>query len=181
MEYNDEQLPFLDILIIKKDTNIETDIHYKPTDSKQYLQFTSCHPKHTRTNIPFNLARRICSIVSNFETRNKRLQELKQTLLERQYPTALIDNGIERANSINIQDLRRTRNNSNTPKTLPYITTHNPRNTETYNIIYQNIPLLRQDPRMKTALKTHKIIKKLASQPRGYGFDTTAWHPIASG
>ena len=53
MEYNDEQLPFLDILIIKKDTNIETDIHYKPTDSKQYLQFTSCHPKHTRTNIPF--------------------------------------------------------------------------------------------------------------------------------
>ena len=55
--------------------------------------------------------------------------------------------------------MRRTKNISNTPNTLPYITTHNPRNTETYNIIYQNIPLLRQDPRMKKALETHKIIK----------------------
>ncbi|CAC5406941.1 unnamed protein product [Mytilus coruscus] len=48
MEYNSNQLPFLDILIIKNGTNIETDIFYKPTDSKQYLLFTSCHPKHTR-------------------------------------------------------------------------------------------------------------------------------------
>ncbi|CAC5415568.1 unnamed protein product [Mytilus coruscus] len=37
MEYNSNQLPFLDILIIKNGTNIETDIFYKPTDSKQYL------------------------------------------------------------------------------------------------------------------------------------------------
>ncbi|CAC5379815.1 Toll-like receptor 4 [Mytilus coruscus] len=49
MECNSNQLPFLDILIIKNGTNIETDIFYKPTDSKQYLLFTSCHPKHTRT------------------------------------------------------------------------------------------------------------------------------------
>ncbi|CAC5419811.1 unnamed protein product [Mytilus coruscus] len=59
MEYNSNKLPFLDILIIKNGTNIETDIFYKPTDSKQYLLFTSCHPKHTRVNIPYNLAKRI--------------------------------------------------------------------------------------------------------------------------
>ena len=75
------------------------------------------------------------------------------------FQKSLIDNGIERAKAIDIQELRRTKNISNTPNTLPYITTHNPRNTETYNIIYQNIPLLRQDPRMKKALETHKIIK----------------------
>lgn len=69
MEYKQGQLSFLDILIIyKKGTNIETDIHYKPTYPKQYLLFTSNHPNHTKTNIPFNLPRRICTVVSNYET-----------------------------------------------------------------------------------------------------------------
>ena len=45
-------------------TKIATDIYYKPTDSKQYLFFNSCHPKHTKTSIPFSLADRIRSIVT---------------------------------------------------------------------------------------------------------------------
>ena len=78
-ESSQTELPFLDILIKKGNTGttIETDIYYKPTDSKQYLLFNSCHPKHVRTNVPYNLARRICTIVSNEQTKLKRLNELK--------------------------------------------------------------------------------------------------------
>ena len=159
MEYSRNQLPFLDILIIKNNMNIETDIYFKPTDSKQYLLFSSCHPKHTRTNIPFNLARRICTIVSNINTRNKRLLELKKILHDRQYPESLIENGIERAKSINIEELRTTKDVSENVSVLPFISTHNPRNVEVYPFIYQNLPVLRKDPRMKEALGTQKIIK----------------------
>ena len=67
IECSDKQLPFLDILVMKEGIKLETDIYYKPTDSKQYLLFDSCHPKHTRTSIPFSLARRIRSIVTNEE------------------------------------------------------------------------------------------------------------------
>ena len=48
MEFSMSELPFLDINVILESNEISTDIHYKPTDSKQYLLFNSCHPKHTR-------------------------------------------------------------------------------------------------------------------------------------
>ncbi|XP_014771811.1 uncharacterized protein LOC106870299 [Octopus bimaculoides] len=149
MEYSQDQLPFLDILIIKKGINIETDIHYRPTDSKQYPLFTSNHPKYTKTNIPFNLARRICTTVSNYRTRNKRLQELKAILLERHYPASLVDNGIERAKTIATQDLRKSKHTHVTLNSLPHFSTHNPRNAKAYTIRYKNIPQLSQDPRLK--------------------------------
>ena len=154
----------MDILVIKRDTEIETDIYFKPTDSKQYLLFTSCHPKHTRTNIPFNLARRICTIVSNLETRNNRLTELQEILIERKYPRTLIDNGIARAKAIDIQELRRPKDTLDTVNVLPYVSTHNPRNAEAYNIIHQNMPLLQKDQRMKRALQTQKLSKVKDSQ-----------------
>lgn len=45
--------------------------------SKQYILFSSCHPRHTKINISFNLARRICMITLNPESWDKRLQEQK--------------------------------------------------------------------------------------------------------
>ena len=71
MEYSNVQQPFLDVLVKRENTKIETDIYYKPTDSKQYLLFNSLHPKHTKTSIPFSLARRIRSIVTNEATLQK--------------------------------------------------------------------------------------------------------------
>ena len=46
-------------MVINNGGKIQTDIFYKPTDSKQYLLYTYCHPKHTRISIPYNLARRL--------------------------------------------------------------------------------------------------------------------------
>ena len=39
MEYSNERLPFLDVLLIKSNNRISTDIFFKETDSKQYLNF----------------------------------------------------------------------------------------------------------------------------------------------
>ena len=50
------QLPFLDVLVKLNDGWISTDIYFKPTDTLFYLNFKSCHPKHTKVNIPFCLA-----------------------------------------------------------------------------------------------------------------------------
>ena len=65
MDFNEEQLPFLDCMVMKQGLQIETDIFYKPTDSKTYLLFTSCHPKHMKVSIPRSLARRLRTIISN--------------------------------------------------------------------------------------------------------------------
>ena len=59
IERSDTKLPFLDVLVIKADTKLLTDIYYKPTDTHQYLHFGSCHPHHTKTAIPYNLVKRL--------------------------------------------------------------------------------------------------------------------------
>lgn len=158
MEYSTEKLPFLDIMVIKIKDKIDTDIYYKPTDSKQYLLFNSCHPKHTRFNIPYNLARRICTIVTDAKTRNQRLEELVLFLKRRNYPTKLIMNGIQKAKMIDIAELRRIQPKSE-KKVIPYVSTFNPRNNEAYDIIHRNIPILSNDNRMRNVLNKSQIIK----------------------
>ena len=51
------RLPFLVIMINKSGTKIWMDIYNKPTHSKRHVSFTSNHPRHCLTNIPFSLAR----------------------------------------------------------------------------------------------------------------------------
>ena len=86
MEQNYDGLAFLDICIKRMGSLIITDIYYKPTDTKQYLDYNSCHPCHIRRYVPFNLARRICTIVEDDLLRHKRLEELKVCLINRHYP-----------------------------------------------------------------------------------------------
>ena len=57
MEFDEHNLPFLDIMIMKEGEEIKTDLYCKITDTHQYLNFRSCHPSHTKRNIPFNLSK----------------------------------------------------------------------------------------------------------------------------
>ena len=100
IELNENKLPFLDILITKYNTQLSTDIYSKETDTKQNLEFKSCYPSHTKRSIPYNLARRICTIVSDSFLRSIRLNKLKQALLSRGYPQNLIESGIQKATQI---------------------------------------------------------------------------------
>ena len=100
MEKSQTRLPFLDIMINKSGTKIWMDIYNKPTDSKRYVSFMSNHPKHCLTNIPFSLARRICTIVGNEHVKEKRFKELKRVLLEQKYPKSLIEASILSAKEI---------------------------------------------------------------------------------
>ena len=80
MECSTEKLPFLDILLCKKENKLHTDIFYQTTDTHQYLGYRSCHPKHTKNNIPYTLARRICTIIVEEDLREKRFLELMMFL-----------------------------------------------------------------------------------------------------
>ena len=64
LQFSNTEQSFLDVLVKNREGKIETDIYYKDTDSKQYLLFNSCHPRHTKINIPYNLARRLRTMVS---------------------------------------------------------------------------------------------------------------------
>jgi hypothetical protein len=56
IEESQHKISFLNILITHHGDKLSTDIYYKPTDTYQYLHVASCHPRHTKHAIPYNLA-----------------------------------------------------------------------------------------------------------------------------
>ena len=158
MEYSEEKLPFLDILLLKYNNRILTDIYSKATDSKQYFNFHSCHPKHTKTSIPYNLARRICTIVSDQDTQQRRLSELRISLQKRNFPDTIITEGFKKATSLP-RNLLLTTREKKAEDILPYVSTYNPNNTEMFGILKSNVHILTNDQTMREALSTSKIIK----------------------
>ena len=84
-----KSLNFLGINIRIVENNLVFDIHYKPTNSFNYLSYTNCHRTHTKNNILLLLAKRIVSIVTN--NRENRSKKLKEHLLDRKHPQRITD------------------------------------------------------------------------------------------
>ena len=84
---NIKTLNFLNIKIILVEGRfVNTDIYYKETNPYKYLDFDSAHPSHIKETIPFNRAKRRIVFVSDPELVQQRLKELKEWLLDCNYP-----------------------------------------------------------------------------------------------
>ena len=99
-ESNSDAIPFLDTQCKIQNKKIIVDLYKKPTDRNQYLLTSSCHPNSVTNNIPFSLALRIVRICSEEHSRDQRLSELRQMLIDRDYKPGIIDAAITRAKSI---------------------------------------------------------------------------------
>ena len=166
IESSKTSIHFLDIYISVNDYKISTDIYRKPTDSQQYVHFKSCHPPHTKQNIPFNLARRICTIVENKELRNRRLVELQTNLTKQGYPETLTQNCIARSDVIPLTELRKEKEpKSNDNKILAFVSTYNPRNPNFFSIIKKTFLVLNASPKMQEAIKHLRLINSYRQPP----------------
>jgi uncharacterized protein (UPF0305 family) len=166
MNMDHYRIPFLDIEIIKEGVNLVTDMYYKPTDTHQYLQFHSCHPKHTKINIPYSMARRICTIVTDRDRRENRLSDLRAFLRKQGYPIGIIDSGINRVKHLPLDELRKPSNKPcNQNETITLVTTYNPNNTQIMPVIHNHLPILLQSSKMKACFSKRSIINS-TRQPK---------------
>ena len=156
MECSDKQLPFLDVLVILNEGKISTDIYFKPTDTQMYLNFKSCHPKSFKVNIPFCLASRIVTIVSDRSQQEVRLNQLKGFLRQQGYPDSLIRNGITKA--IDKGPITGEGRHTDDTNVIPLVTTFNPCNTNVLPFVRSCEKVLRKSERMNHILDNSKII-----------------------
>ena len=166
-ECSPSEIPFLDILVYLKNNAVYTDLYYKPTDTHQYLHFNSCHPRHTKHNIPYSQARRLCTIIDDTEIRDKRLADMANFFIERGYPTKLVELGINKAKAIPQSTLRQVKPKDNID-TLPFVFTHNPSNPNMVPLVKSTLNILNTDSRMKKVLDSTKFIAS-RRQPNNLG------------
>ena len=158
LQFSSTEQPFLDVLVKNRDGEIDTDIYYKDTDSKQYLLFYSCYPRHIKINISFNLARRLRTIVPEEQVLQRRMQGLKSFLIKQHYPKQIIAHGLQKAISLDKHVLRMitTKGKENI---VPKVSTYNPRDPEMFSVIIENMPILQKDEKMRKILSNYKFIK----------------------
>ena len=93
-------LAFLDIKLSANDNGLSTSVHYKPTDSHNYVLNSSSHPQQVKNASPFSQflrLRRLCSEDSDF---NNKCEEMCQFFKKRAYPDAAVTTGKHRAQEI---------------------------------------------------------------------------------
>ena len=122
-----EAVPFLDTLCSIKEGRIDTDLYKKPTDRNQYLLPSSCHPKQTTRAIPKSLGLRIVRVCSDPKNRDKRLGELKESLVERGYSPDMLDRELSKARAVPREAaLKKVVKNQQTKRPV-FAVTHDPR------------------------------------------------------
>ena len=159
---------FLDITISKDDCgHLHTNLYCKPTDSHNYLMYSSEHTRHVLKGIPFSQfvrIRRICSRDSEFF---QNCFMLSSHFIRRGYPKNLVLEAMERASNLDRDDilnkdfLRKliadgqlnnnknntshhddTANTEDSHKRFFCITTHNPSNPPIRDIVPKNWQIL---------------------------------------
>ena len=98
-EWPQKSINFLDVIDSLIDGQIETDLYVKPTDSHQYLHFSSCHPYHCKKIIPYSQALRLNRICSKNNFSGIHCNNLEKWLSERGYSEKLVRKEILKARS----------------------------------------------------------------------------------
>ena len=151
-------IPFLDTQTTIKDNKIVVDLYRKECDRNMYLLTSSCHPNHIFSNIPYSLALRIVRICSEIETRDQRLSELKELLLEREYKSGVIDAAINRAKQIPRSEALKRVEKSNTSSRPVFVVTHNPALPSVPKIMQKHWRVMTTNPHMKSIFPQPPLI-----------------------
>ena len=138
-------------------------IYNKPTDSKQYLPFTSNHPRHFLTNIPFSLTRRICTIVENEKVKGKRFKELKN-IARTKIPKSLKEACILIAEKIPLETLRQPKTAKN-EEIVPFIFRYNFNSAKVFPIIKASFDNFQYSKTVFNIFQRKKLVKSMSQAP----------------
>ena len=116
-----DRLIYLDIVIVKTETGFMTEIHQKETDGGAYLPFMSSHPRHTKTNIPFCLARRVRALTDNDQVCQSKMNILKENLISVGYPYGLVETAANEMINTDKNELRIVTGREGNNKILAFV------------------------------------------------------------
>ena len=121
-ESSKNSIDFLDITImIEPDNSISTTLFCKPTDSHNYLLYSSEHPRHILKGIPYSQflrVRRICSKIADFK---KNAFMLSTHFIRRGYPKTLVLSSLKRSLALDRDILLNKEALKGNPLNRPYL------------------------------------------------------------
>jgi hypothetical protein len=157
-EISEEKVNFLDTtVILDKEGGVYTTLYTKPTDTHNYLHYTSAHPAHCKDGGPYSQilrVKRICTHQADFVENSKMILA---HFYRRGYPAELLLKAFKKANDLDRLTLlnpidRTTEDSTPSGDKLFMITTYNPSNPPVRKLVSENWDLLKIRPE---TLKIH--------------------------
>ena len=93
-EESNGQLPFLDVLVERRDSSFLTSVYRKPTFIGLYLNWHSFAPKSRKLNLIRCLSYKALNICSEFKIDNE-LRAIRDIFIDNVYPEDVIDSNIK--------------------------------------------------------------------------------------
>ena len=92
-KFSKTSIEFLDTTVYKnKEQNkLLTTVYCKPTDRRNFLHYTSAHPRSLLKNIPYSQALRLKKICAETSELSKNLQVLKESFINRDFKDKFLD------------------------------------------------------------------------------------------
>ena len=104
-EYSLNNVKYLDVEVIGSGNKLLTDLCIKPTDTHQYLEYSSCHVYHSKKSIPYSQAHRFNRICSENRFFDYRYNQLECCLKDRGYNENVVRQQILKARKFTREDL----------------------------------------------------------------------------
>jgi hypothetical protein len=87
---SNSEIPFLDVLVIRKETTLTTEVYRKPIHNGRYLRFSSDHPPHIKRGLVQSLHRRVTTICQERQDLYYVISSLRHDLPLNGYPRGFI-------------------------------------------------------------------------------------------
>ena len=140
---------FLDLKLSITDCKISSNIYFKPTDSHNYLLYSSNHPPSCLNSIPYSQllrAKRICSNHSDFAEASKQILGFFEA---RGYPSNTTTKASNRISNIDRNSALKPKSKSKHTDRIPLVLPFHPSIHPIRRIIYKHYKTLLSDPSTK--------------------------------
>ena len=134
-KWSKEKIEFLTLLSKIENGIIYTDLYQKPTDKQLYIRHDSCHPNHTKKNLPYGLGLRLKRICSKEEDYIKHRMELKSLLRKRGYSGKNIKRQLQRVDRLDREDLLQAKTKKKKGERVPLVVTYSKQLPDISNIL----------------------------------------------
>ena len=130
-EMSETEVIILDTKVYKgvrfdKESILDVQTHYKPTETFQYTNFYSCHPPGVKKGFIKGEALRLLRTNSSQITYERNIRNFHNWLLERGYPVAILRKYFSEVKFADRKTALQQRNKSERKELLPFVTQYHP-------------------------------------------------------
>ena len=161
-EISDTEIALLDTCVYKgyrfeSESILDVRTHFKPTESFQYTEYSSCHPPGVRKGFIKGEALRLLRTNSSEETFEENIKQFKRKLRARGYPDNLSEKILSEVKfserSSALQNKEKTHK-----RILPFVTEYRPSVPNLKNILMAKWHLIKNQPVLREIFKDPPIL-----------------------